>query len=207
MSNGRTDSEGRVAFRLVNGEFRVRLHTGQWWEATTVQVTTSKEVEVRLKRLTVRVVDDVTNAPVSGVLVEIRTKGGQWVSNGRTDSEGRVAFRLVNGEFRVRLHTGQWWEATTVQVTTSKEVEVRLKRLTVRVVDDVTNAPVSGVLVEIRTKGGQWVSNGYTDSEGRVVFRLVNGEFRVRVLYHGEWQEAEEIRVTGSTEIEVSLEH
>ncbi len=204
LGEKRTDANGKAVFSAVNGGYKVLVYTGQWWEAAKTDLTASAEVEVHLKPLTVKVIDDATGGPAANIPVYVRTKSNSWVGEKRTDAGGKAVFSVVNGGYNVSVYTGQWWEAGQADISTSAEVVIHLKAFVVKVIDDATDKPAVNIPVYIRTKSGSWVGEKRTDANGKATFSVVKGGYKV-LVYTGQWWEAAQKDVDGSTEVEVHL--
>ncbi|MBI5945912.1 MAG: hypothetical protein HY864_16245 [Chloroflexi bacterium] len=196
-------ASGEMNFSLDNGKYQVRVYTGQWWQAADVDLIDSQEVTVRLKTLTVNVVDDATGAAVNGVWTVINNEGGGYVKEGTTGASGQLKFSLVNGKYKIRVYTGQWWQAAEVNMTSSQSVTVRLKTLTVNILD-ASGAPAKGVWTVIYNESGGYVKEGTTGSSGRLDFSLVDGKYKIRV-YTGQWWQAAEVNMTSSQTVTIKL--
>ncbi|MBI5651382.1 MAG: carboxypeptidase regulatory-like domain-containing protein [Chloroflexi bacterium] len=199
-----TDARGQITFSVVNGEYDVLAYTGQWWQAARVEMSGSKEITLRLKTLSIKAVDDATNAPRS-VWVQIKTASGNYVADRTTDANGQITFSVVNGEYDVLAYTGQWWQAARVGMSSSKEITLRLKTLTVQVVNETTNAPVSGAWIQLITASRNYVADRTTGANGQVVFSVVNGSYIVLTYSNGQWTDAARLDVNASTQVIVRV--
>ncbi|MBI3242071.1 MAG: hypothetical protein HYZ49_07245, partial [Chloroflexi bacterium] len=178
----------------------------QWWKASEATVSASTSMEVHLKALTVAVIDDATGGPAANIPVQLRTASDGWVGDKRTDANGRAVFSVVDGGYRAHLYTGQWWKASEATVSASTSMEVHLKALTVKVVDNNKGGgPAANISIQLRTASDGWVGDKRTDTKGRAVFPVVDGGYRVYIYVGQQWKKAVEVTVSASTNINVRL--
>ena len=200
----RTDVEGKINFDLRDGNYVVYLYTGQWWEAARATVSGSTQVNLSLKALTVKVIDDATDGPAINLPVYVRTKSDGWVGDKRTNADGKAVFSVTDGGYKISAYTGQWQEVAQADVTASAEVVVHLKALTVKVIDDATGGPAVNIPVYVQTKSGGWVGDKRTNADGQAVFSVTDGGYKISV-YTGQWREVAQADVTASAEVVVHL--
>ena len=203
VTEATTGASGESNFALKDGSYNILVYSGQWWQAASVDLKGSQKVTVRMKTLTVNVVDDATGAAVNNVWMVIQNGDGGYVKEGTTGANGRLDFSLVNGNYKVQVHTGQWWQAAEVTLTGSQSITVRVKSLTVNVLN-ASGAPARGIWTVIQNASGGYVKEGTTGSNGRLDFSLVNGRYKV-LVYTGQWWQAAEVDMSSSQTVTVKL--
>jgi putative Ig domain-containing protein/carboxypeptidase family protein len=137
-------------------------------------------------------VTDANSIPIEGAGVEIYDSSGNFVSYGYTDVNGdyTAEFGLQTGTYFARTYTfygeyldelydnipcTEWCDPTTgtpISVTTGNDtgnINFALDRggaIAGRVIDGDTGEPIQFVFIDVYDTSGNWVSFGYTDSNG-----------------------------------------
>ncbi len=188
----RTDEGGRYAFDgLAPGRYEVALHD---WTAEVVELVAGEERRADLRFAPIaRVRGRVTSAagPIAGARIAVRQQevtdgsrrwyGSPWPT---TDADGAYAQELGgSGVYRIRLVVpDSVRQEVFVSIEAGEEVvqDFRLDEFTVtgRVVDDVTGAPVRGLVLSLDRGAG----STRTDKDGRfTIVHLSPGTLRLEV--------------------------
>lgn len=192
------DANGQVVFDLPVGvafTFRADLFGNQYWSgATTVQggVGNAVPVDAGGGHFAVDVIAAV-NAPIAGVRVYLFNTAGSYLGyDATTDADGRVAFDVPEGHYKVRVdYLGYpFWSADTA-VTTDTRIGVTIAhqqvQVTVQSVFQAVGVPMENVNVYLFTPAGNYLGKQVvTDDQGRAFFDLPEQPYKVRADYMGQ---------------------
>ena len=195
--NQTTGSEGKVAFNLSEGNYKVRAdYLGyQFWSPIyTVNGDLTETLTIAHQNVTVSVETYYQSTePLAGVPVYLFTESGAYMSrNQTTDASGQVVFNLPEQAYKVRADylSQQYWSNAFIWQDTAVTVPTADAEIT------VTGAgqPLENVKVYVFTVSGTYLSiNGATDADGKVTFRLPAGNYKFRADYQGSqyWSDPE----------------
>jgi hypothetical protein len=202
----RTGPDGRAAFRVPGGSFKVRAdYLGySFWSAQT-QVRGDTEaaiaVPVREARVLVRRSFCGQASPVSGSKVHVLGPDGSSPGlSASTNASGRASFLLPEREYRAAAdYLGARYEAALLPGKAGI-IDIPLARAEVEVTG--AGCPRAGLRVHVfRASGGFLGVSGETDGEGRASFLLPEGAYRFRVDYldRSYWSAESELLADRST--------
>ena len=145
--------------------------------------------------LTVTVLDDQTDLPVAGALVEVGRfgKGGYVVADGITGENGVFVTRLLPGDrYELRVdrpgYFTSWTGSSPISGDTSQTVRLipdTPGTLTIAVLDEQTDAPIEGAMVTVTNEdSGETVETGSTNSSGMLTISQIPGGYYSVVVSH-----------------------
>jgi RHS repeat-associated protein len=189
-----SDSHGQAILTLLEGNYRFRaLYQGAtFWSAATnhcaipgcsgatVEVSLTTQVKVR----------DVDGQPVAGVEVYAFDGDSYTNFNQVTNEDGTALFVLPFGHYRFRADVGgtSFWSGVENHYTlptTWPYVNLTVnKPVTVSVVGS-DGAPVANTVVDVYAGEDYTGRSATTSADGKVNFRLPDGEYRFRVEQDG----------------------
>ena len=194
-----TDGDGRVFFRLPEGEYKFRTdyQGGQFWsgvEMLAVDELNSVTLSTGGGSFTVSVLKGNSES-LSGLKAYVFNTAGNYLGMaGATDSSGQVFYNLAVGNFKFRvdyLAHEFWSEEVTVPDVMSAEVIIAHQTTTVQVITGA--GPVEGARVYLFSDSGSYLGRcRQTDAAGLAVFDLpvgLNFQFRADILDNPYWSE------------------
>ena len=184
-----TDSQGKVAFNLAEGTYKIRVdYLGYkfWSPVYTINGDLSETLIIPYQDVNITVQGDYpTTVPISNITVYLFNAAGSYLSQHlTTDANGQVKFNLPEQSYKVRAdYLGQkfWsnpftWQDTTVTVPMA-DAEITVTG---------AGAPLDGVKVYVFTGSGSYLSqNGTTNADGKITFHLPAGDYKFRADYQG----------------------
>jgi hypothetical protein len=209
-----TDSDGRVFWRLPEGEyqFRADFQASQYWSDTAwiaaaqpnpVTISTgggSFEVSV-LKS---------DREPLAGIKCYVFSTGGSYLGmHGATDDAGDVSFNLANGNFQFRAdYLGSRFWSDVVAVPEMLSTAVVIAHETAKVNVTTGAGAAEGVKVYLFSDTGSYLGRyKTTDSSGTVAFDLPVGrrfQFRADILGGRYWSDIHTISEEGTNQVEIN---
>ncbi|MBN1627070.1 MAG: PASTA domain-containing protein, partial [Deltaproteobacteria bacterium] len=194
-----TNADGNVVFNLPELAFKVRVtYMGQqyWsdeftWQDTTVNIPMADAV------ITVTGAGDL----LEGVRVYVYSEEGSSLCKyGTTDETGTVTFRIPAGSYNFRAYYlgNEYWSGIQTLIedqSSSISIDTGGGEFVLTVLKDSFDA-ISGVKCCLYSESGSYLCRyGKTDSEGKVSFKLPNGNFKFKVHYLGSqfWSEVYDV--------------
>ncbi|KUG24609.1 hypothetical protein ASZ90_005563 [hydrocarbon metagenome] len=191
---GKTGTDGKVTFRIPAGtyKFRADYQTNQFW--TDVQTTVADQVNyINLSdgggNFTLTVKAD--NDPLVGVNCYVFNDEGSYLGlSGVSNNDGQYAFELSSGNYKVRVdYMGYQFWTNVFSVPTQQAADFTIELFDTPVAVSAyyqTSRPLSDLNVYLFTQAGAYVNvKNTTDSNGGVVFRIPNKDYKIRVDYLG----------------------
>jgi hypothetical protein len=193
--HGRTNTQGRVTFRLPEGfyKFRVDYQGSQYWsneETLTGHQVNPVIVSVGGGVFVFRALESPTE-PLFGAKCYAFTEGGSYLGMlGATDMSGQVSFDLADGVYKFRVdHMGYpfWSDVFHVPLAFSGSATILHADVVITVEGFYQSAePLEGLKVYLFNPSGSYLGKYLiTDSQGRAVFHLPHQPYVVRVDYLG----------------------
>jgi hypothetical protein len=192
-----TDSEGKAVFLLANGNYGVSVSKDGYVSDTNGGITvlntngTHTYALARNKFDHTFVVTDSKNQPLEGALVKLDSTSLNVHESLTTDSDGKVAFLLANGNYGVSVSKDGYVSDTNGGITvlntngTHTYALARNKFDHTFVVTDSKNQPLEGALVKLDSTALNVHESLTTDSDGKAVFLLANGNYGLSVSKDG----------------------
>lgn len=190
-----TDDNGQVIFSLPQKAYKVRAdYMGyQFWSP----LFNSQPVTVNIPGANADVTVTGAGRPLEGVEVAIFSPGGTYLGlNDHTDDQGRTLFPLPAKSYKFQAdYQGAhfWSDAVTLSAGRRNPVTIDTGggTFTLRVQKDDYH-PLAGLecYVYLADDSNPGIS-GTTDTQGRVVFSLADGQYKFKVKYlgHDVWSE------------------
>jgi len=209
-----TDSDGKVFFRLPQGEYKFRADyqgSRYWSDATWVTADQLNVTTISTGGGSFAVSVLEANAkPLAGVKCYVFSASHTYLGiYGATDGNGQVFFDLADGDFKFRVDYlgSQFWsdEAAVPEVLSTDMV---IAHETVEVTVTTGAGAVEGVKVYLFSANGTYLGRYQeTDTAGIVSFDLPVGnnyQFRVDILGSRHWSDVLEVcgGVTNFVEID-----
>jgi hypothetical protein len=184
-----TNSGGKVTFDTPDRLYKVRADYlgGQFWSREFIQKNVSVDIPMADAEVT------VTGAgfPRDDVAVYVFSPSGSYLGvNSRTNTQGKVTFRLPEGfyKFRVDYEAGQYWsneETLTAHQVNPVIISVGGGVFVFRALESPTE-PIFGAKCYAFTEGGSYLGMlGATDMSGEASFDLADGRYKFRVDHMG----------------------
>jgi hypothetical protein len=184
-----TNSSGKVFFNTPDRLYKVRAdYLGrQFWSQEFIQNNMSVDIPMAEAEVTVT----GSGFPRDDVAVYVYSRSGSYLGvNSRTNTQGRVAFRLPEGfyKFRVDYQGSQYWsneETLTGHQVNPVIVSVGGGVFVFRALESPTE-PLFGAKCYAFTEGGSYLGMlGATDMSGQAYFDLADGAYKFRVDHMG----------------------
>ncbi|RJQ79496.1 MAG: hypothetical protein C4519_10935 [Desulfobacteraceae bacterium] len=213
--HGITGSNGRVAFDLSAGAYKLRVdYLGCRFWSEVVQVPEALSAEMTIAHAPVDVTIRTAAGPAQNIRVYLFKEGGAYQGLYLvTDDQGRVRFNLPAGAgymFRADLFGNQYWsDPIVVPQAIPGEVLIDTGGGPLQlVVKNSAAAPMSDLRVYLFSQHQTYL-NVYktTDTSGTVLFDLPQGAFRLRVDYLGYSYWTDDIQVPQSSQVVLPIDH
>ncbi len=212
---GTTDSNGNVSFDLADGTYQVRAdYLGYTFWTQPVQIPHAPSIELTIDHTPVEVTVGSAAGPVPDVRVYLFRDDG--VYQGRylsTDTFGKALFSLPAGvsyKFRADIMGNHYW-SDTLDVPADVPAEAAIDAgggiLQLTVQDDASN-PMPDVTVYLFSDNKTYLGqNQVSAADGRVVFDVPDGTYRLRADYLGYsfWTDA--VQVIQDTLVTLPIAH
>lgn len=206
-----TSSEGRAAFQLAGGDYRVRVdHLGYpfWTDTYTVPSVLSDTFFLWHQDTIVHVngVYQGTVTPLAGVAAYLFAAGGAYQGQSRiTDAAGQAVFNLPQQAYTVRADYlgGKFWS----DVFTWQDAAVDIDMADAAVTVTGSGRPLEGLPVYVFSSGGAYLGrSAVTDAGGQSLFRLPAGDYKFRADYQGSqyWSDIRALTAGRVNPVEIS---
>jgi len=185
-----TNSNGEAGFSLADGSYKIRIDClGRqfWTEIFAVPGATSLTHAIPHQNVTITVSGDYNGnlQPKANVSTYLFTPSGSYVNvTTKTDAEGRAAFSVPPGDYKVRADYlgGQHWSGVFNQ--TDKQIVINEGMADVFVNRNGTGLP--NVKVYVFSSAGSYLNLlATTGPAGAASFRLPESTYRFRGDYQG----------------------
>jgi hypothetical protein len=203
-----SDSMGRVAFAVPEGTYKVRSDFlgYQFWSPET-HVTIDKNIDFTIAHQDAIVtLDSATpeiSEPLAGIKIYLFTPSGSYLGkNLVTDENGQARFHLPRQPYKIRADFlgQQYWS----DVFTWTDPTVTIPMADVEIIVTGGGFPVHDQAVYVFSASGSYLGiRQSTDSDGKVFFRLPQGDYKFRADYQGSrywsdaaWVTADQLNVT-----------
>lgn len=190
---GITDTNGKVTFDLPTGSYKFRVdYLGYqfWSEAVNIPATLDLTMQITLADVVVNV--GAAHGAANGVTVYLFSESGSYLGiSATTDDSGNVTFKLPAGsryKIRYDIMGNQYWsDVFVVNAGSGNNVSVNAGGGTLQVnILKAAGIPVTGVKAYLFNQNGSYLGLSQTaDSNGRVIFNIPAGTYKVRVDYLG----------------------
>jgi hypothetical protein len=213
--SGATDEEGEVGFDLADGTYKVRADylDYQFW-SPPVQVPLELQAHMLIEHAPVEVTVSTRAGTVPDARVYLFTESGAYQNRSvQTDPQGKALFSLPAGAryaFRANLMRNQYWSdpvAVHPDVTTEVAIDAGGGQLVLTVQDGAGN-PLAGARAYLFSDSDISLGvNRVAGEEGRIVFDLPEGSYKLRVDYLGYSYWTESVDLAADTELSLFIEH
>ena len=183
-----SDPTGRVAFNVPEGTYKVRsdLLGHQFWSPEThVALDTNIDFTIAHQD-TIVTVDSATpdfSEPLAGINVYLFTPSGSYLGQKRvTDENGQARFHLPRQPYKIRRI---FWDNNTGRMFfTWTDPTVTVPMADVEIIVTGGGFPARDHAVYVFSVSGSYLGiRQTTDSDGKVFFRLPEGEYLFRADY------------------------
>jgi hypothetical protein len=185
-----TDSEGRASFDLSEGTFKFRVdYLGYlfWTDIYNIPATSSETLTIPHQDVTVTV-EGHYNANIEAgenLNVCLFTPSGSYLGISRTtDDQGQAVFNLPEKDYKVKADylSGQYWS----DVFNWSDETITIHEGMAGVTETSMGQPLGGINVYVFNSSGSYLGlHDVTDDEGKVFFRLPQGDYNFRGDYMG----------------------
>ena len=181
---------GRVAFAVPEGTYKVRsdfLGYQFWSPETHMTIDTNIDFTIAHQDAIVTL-DSGTpevSEPLAGIKVYLFTASGSYLGKKLvTDENDQARFHLPRQPYKIRADVlgQQYWS----DVFTWTDPTVTIPMADVEIIVTGGGFPVQGQAVYVFSASGSYLGiRQITDSDGKVFFRLPQGEYKFRADYLG----------------------
>lgn len=185
----KTDNEGRIFAKLPDYpyKFRVDYSTKQYW----VNKETNADLFLDVPMAEAKVKVGGANGPVQNVGVYVFSAQNSYLNQTlKTDENGQAVFRLPVGDYKFRADylAGKFWSSVQTMNSGSEnvvDINTGGGALSCRVMRD-DSSPVAGAKNYVFSDTGTYLNLTATgDANGECVFRLPDGNYKIRTDYMG----------------------
>jgi hypothetical protein len=185
-----SDPLGHVAFIVPEGTYKVRsdfLGYQFWSPETHVTIDTNIDFTIAHQDAIVTLDDGTSeiSEPLAGIKVYLFTPSGSYLGKNRiTDENGQARFHLPRQPYKIRADFlgQQYWS----DVFTWTDPTVTIPMADVEIIVTGGGFPVDDQPVYAFSASGSYLGiRQTTDSDGKVFFRLPQGEYKFRADYQG----------------------
>ncbi len=199
--SGKTDTEGKINFRLPAGnyQFRADYQGSQHWIAESILADQVNSVDLNTGggqfQLTVQ---KAPEHPMTGIKVYVFSSAGSYLGMySQTDDNGQVFFTLSEGAYMFRadyLGYKFWTQVYSIPGSSAEVLAIEHQDVTVTVnsLYNYQTDPIENIKVYLfRADGGYMGRYAKTGADGQVVFSLPKQDYEVRADYLGSqyWSE------------------
>jgi hypothetical protein len=195
-----SDPLGRVAFAVPEGTYQVRsdfLGYQFWSPETHVTIDTNIDFTIAHQDATVTLDGGTSeiSEPLAGIKIYLFTPSGSYLGKNRvTDENGQARFHLPRQPYKIRADFlgQQYWS----DVFTWTDPIVTIPMADVEIIVTGGGFPVQDQTMYVFSDSGSYLGiRQTTDSDGKVFFRLPEGEYKFSVDYQGSryWSDAESV--------------
>jgi hypothetical protein len=206
--------QGQALFDLANGTYKFRVdHRGYQFWTYPVTLPGAGSILFRIPEKEVTVTTLRGGGIQSGVPVYLFTQAGSYLNiSASTDVVGHAQYDLPIGKsykFRADFLGSQYWsDAVTVSGSTNGVTIDMGGGALALAVDRGDGTPLVGAKTYLFSAGGSYLGlSGQTDVEGRSVFDVSTGSYKVRCDYLGYQFWTAAVTVTADTVLPLSIPH
>jgi len=202
VTSGQTDNNGVFITEQLPGDaFYLAVSHPDFFDTNmSVWISGDTNSTVSMTRrvagtLTISVVDDQDERPVTGAMVTVRNSSTwQIVVSGETDDDGVFTTAQLPGEYYVIevVHPDFLDDSIWVEVSGDTSSTVSMTRrvpgtITITVLDEQSEQPVAGAAVIVRDVTFSIVASGETDSNGLLVTQQLPGNHYYIAISHPDY--------------------
>ena len=209
--SGISDSQGQATFNLPAKEYMARADykTQQYWSQVFNQTDQTVTIEEGTAELTVTGL----GLALPGVNVYAFNATGSYLGlNGRTDSAGKIFFRLPGGDynFRADYMSSQYFSGNRTliaHVNNPIGISTGGGNLTLTV-EKGPGSFLEGLNCFLFSSSGAYLGNRQvTNGEGETEFNLADGNYMIRVDYLGYQFWTDEFAIPATSQLTLPIPH